>query len=97
MLKLFNRNSSYGKFASRKMFSEDVSTIKEKLIKLSLMNVNKYGWTELAIKVAANELGYTHTISKVLENGPADLVYYTMDNWNKKLKQDVKEIDEDEK
>jgi ubiquinone biosynthesis protein COQ9 len=62
---------------------------KEQLIKMSLLNVNKYGWTENSIKLAANELGYSHSLSAVLPNGPLDLIYYNMDNWNKKLSTEI--------
>jgi rpsU-divergently transcribed protein len=66
--------------------------LKEKLVKMSLSNVDKYGWTENSIKLAANELGYSNGLSSLLENGPIDLVYSTMDNWNKKLQNEIENI-----
>lgn len=74
---------------------QDDLILKEKLIKMSLLNVNKYGWTENSIKIAANELGYSHNLSSLLNNGPMDLIYYTMDNWNEKLKKDIEAIKAD--
>lgn len=66
--------------------------IKNQLIKMSLLNVNKYGWTENSIKIAANELGYSNSLSAILPNGPLDLIYYNMDNWNKKLLAEIKQM-----
>jgi rpsU-divergently transcribed protein len=87
-MKILNRLNIYklNKYTIRTFC---VSELKEKLIKKSLINVNKYGWTDLSIKTAANELGYSHTISTILEKGPMDLIYYTIDDWNEKLKIDV--------
>ena len=76
----------------RKNSEFTVYEIREKLIKMSLLNVNKYGWTENSIKIAANELGYSQNLSAILDKGALDLIYYTMDNWNDKLKQDVEVI-----
>lgn len=72
--------------------SSDALQLKEKLIKMSLLNVNKYGWTEMSIKTAANELNYSNNLSALLKNGEMDLIYYTIDNWNNKLKLDLEEI-----
>jgi len=78
--------------AAKKLPEKDLFCIKDELIKLSLLNVNKYGWTEQSIKVAANELGYSSSLSSILENGALDLIYFTMDNWLDKLKLDIKTI-----
>jgi ubiquinone biosynthesis protein COQ9 len=71
--------------------------LKDKLIKLSMLNISKYGWTENSIKLAANELNYSHNLSALMENGPIDLVYYTIDNWNKKLEDEIENIRSNEK
>jgi ubiquinone biosynthesis protein COQ9 len=73
----------------KKFCSEEINS---KLIKMSLLNVSKYGWTENSIKIAANELNYSHNLSALLKNGPIDLVYYTMDNWENKLKDEIDNI-----
>jgi len=39
---------------------ENSEKLKEKLLKLSLININKYGWSEESIKHASNELGYSN-------------------------------------
>jgi rpsU-divergently transcribed protein len=79
-------------YEQRKNSELPVNEIREKLIKMSLMNVNKYGWTENSIKIAANELGFSQNLASILDKGALDLIYYTMDNWNDKLKQDVEVI-----
>jgi ubiquinone biosynthesis protein COQ9 len=71
--------------------------LKDKLIKMSLLNVSKYGWSENSIKIAANELNYSNNLSALLENGPIDLVYFTMDNWNKKLSDEILNIKNNER
>ena len=38
----------------------NLDKVKEKVLKLSLLNVNQYGWSEDAIKHASNELGYSN-------------------------------------
>jgi ubiquinone biosynthesis protein COQ9 len=76
----------------KKFFSTGTAELRDKLIKMSLLNVSKYGWTENSIKLAANELNYSHSLSAVLSNGPADLVYYTIDNWNNKLESEIDNI-----
>jgi len=40
--------------------SNKLNLVKEKVFKLSLLNVNKYGWSEESIKHASNELGYSN-------------------------------------
>jgi ubiquinone biosynthesis protein COQ9 len=77
--------------------NQKLDNLREKLIKMSLMNVDKYGWSELSIKVASNELGYSNSLSSILPKGPIDLVYYTMDVWNSKLVSDLDEIKKDNK
>lgn len=64
---------------------------------MALTYVNRYGWTENTLKVVANELGYSHMISGVFPNGPLDLVYSLMDDWNDKLKKEVGKIKTDER
>ncbi len=76
---------------------KDVSKLKEELIKLSLLNIHKYGWTEQSIKLSANELGYSNSYSCILKNGEMDLIYYTIDNWNDKLKTDLETISGNDK
>ena len=61
-------------------------------LKLSLINIDKHGWSEQSIKIAANELGFSNSLSSLLPKGPLDLIYYTMDNWNAKLKSEIEEI-----
>ena len=51
--------------------------------------MNKFGWSDNSIKIAANELGYSHSLSAMLPNGPVDLIYHTMDKWNEKLRKDL--------
>jgi rpsU-divergently transcribed protein len=75
--------------------NDNIEQIREKLIRMSLLNVEKYGFSENAIKLAANELGYSNSLSGILENGEMDLVFYNIDNWNKKLKIDLEEIKKD--
>jgi rpsU-divergently transcribed protein len=75
--------------------NQEINILKNKLIKMSLVNVEKYGWTEHSIKLAANELGYSNNLSALLEDGPVDLIYYTMDNWNNKLSNDLETIKND--
>ena len=65
---------------------------KDQLIKMSLMNVNKYGWTENSIKIASNELGYSNQLSSMLLLGPFDLIKYMIHNWNKKLLNEINSI-----
>lgn len=79
-----------------KQFCEkNVTDLKEKLIKMSLINVSKYGWTETSIKLAANDLGYSNAVSCVLDKGPLDLVYYTLDSWYDKLRDEMQAIRND--
>jgi rpsU-divergently transcribed protein len=90
-------NAKFCSFQNSKGFctnekTENQQDLREKLIKMSLINVNKYGWTENSIKIAANELGYSHNLSALLKDGPIDLIYYTMDNWNEKLRKDLDSI-----
>jgi ubiquinone biosynthesis protein COQ9 len=74
-----------------------VDEMREKLIKMSLLNVSKYGWTENSIKIAANELNYSHNLSTLLEHGAIDLVNYTIDTWNSKLNNEIASIKQNEK
>jgi len=77
---------------------EDVKLekLKNDLKKLSLTYVNKYGWTENTLKIAANELGYSHMVSGVFPNGPLDLVYALIDSWNEKLKKEIDKLKKDD-
>lgn len=72
--------------------SESIKSLKTDLYKLSLINVEKFGWTEQSIKSAANELGYSHGLSSLLTNGTCDLLIYCLENWNTKLKKDIEEL-----
>ena len=62
--------------------------VKSKLFKMTLANVQKYGWTNRAIAVSANDLNFSTSLSNgVYKNGIIDIVHQSMDNWNKELKQ----------
>lgn len=64
---------------------------------MALTYVNKYGFTENNLKIVANELGYSHMISGIFPNGPLDLIYSLMDDWNDKLKKEIEKIKKDER
>ena len=57
-IKQINQNKIFSQF----LFSttNKVSNIKKEIIKHSLLNVSKYGWSESNLKVSANEIGYSN-------------------------------------
>ena len=71
--------------------------IKSDMKKMALTYVNKYGWTENTLKVVANDLGYSHMVSGIFPNGPLDLVYSLVDDWNDKLKKEIEKIKKDDR
>lgn len=75
-------------------FEENAKLEKAKndITKLTLIYINKYGWTENNMKTAANELGYSHMVTGVFPNGPIDIIHNLMDNFNDKLKHEVIKI-----
>lgn len=92
---IFNKNSHFliknfcSNYDSNKT---EIISLKDKLIKLSLLNVDRHGWSEHSIKLAANELGYSNSLSALITNGPLDLIHYTLDTWNIKLKKEIEEL-----
>ena len=85
-------------FSENYKFEEDpkLEKAKDDMIKLSLTYLNKYGWTENNMKIAANELGYSHMVTGVFPNGPIDIIHNLMDNFNDKLKVEIVKIKKDE-
>jgi rpsU-divergently transcribed protein len=58
-------------------------------VKLNLLKIIK--------NILANELGYSNSLSALLPNGPIDLIYYTLDTWNMKLKKEIEELKHNKK
>jgi len=77
--------------------NQNLEKIKTEMKKLALTHVKKYGWTENSLKLAANDLGYSHMLSGIFPNGPLDLIYSLMDDWNDKLKKEIEKIKKDDK
>jgi rpsU-divergently transcribed protein len=75
--------------------SDNINSLKTDLYKLSLLNVEKFGWTEQSIKFAANELGYSHGLYALIK-GECDLLIYCLENWNNRLKIDLEELRNDQ-
>jgi ubiquinone biosynthesis protein COQ9 len=63
---------------------------KERILANALKYVNKMGWSVESLAIAAQELGLPAISHGLVENGPIELVYYFVDECNKKMIAEVK-------
>lgn len=69
-------------------YTNDELNIKSKLFQMTLANTKIYGWTDRALSISANNIGYNHTIGKgIYKRGIIDIIYTAMDGWNKELQE----------
>jgi len=70
--------------------------LKARILKTALIHVNRAGWTDKALSEACMDLGYPAVTSRIVSNGPIDLVYYAVDRWNERLAEDLSYLELEE-
>jgi len=83
-------------FCQYQPLNETSKDLKTKILKTALVHVNKSGWNDQTLAETCVDLGYPSVTSRILPNGPIDLVYYIVDSWNERLAEDLTYLDLEE-
>lgn len=90
---------------SKFIFEEDEvlyeETLKEQILKASLIHVSKSGFNDVCLTLACNDLNLSSASSRLIEKGPIEIVWVLIDkfydNFDKKMnKTDFSEMTKDE-
>ncbi len=71
-------------------YSNKEIEIKQKLLKMTQVNIQKYGWTNRSIAQSAVDLNFSPSIANgIFSNGIIDVIYLSIEEWNKELEDNI--------